>query len=113
MVSVSMTIFSPGANRAASRDPVRQHTRRCHHQEGRARIALAGMADQRQRLHRLAQAHVVGEDPAQAVVVQRCQPGEPVVLVRTKLGFQRARHGDRVEGLQRPQPATWRFHSLA
>ncbi len=66
-------------------------------------MPLARMADQRQRLHRLSQAHVVGEDPAQAVVVQRCQPGEPVVLVRAKLGVQRAWHGNRVEGLQRPQ----------
>ena len=46
------------------------------------------VADQRQRLQRLAEAHVVGEDAAEPVLPQERQPAEPVALVGPQLGAQ-------------------------
>lgn len=54
---------------------------------------MAGMADQGQRLHRLAQAHIVGEDAAEAVAVHRGQPGESFLLVGAKFGVQGGKPG--------------------
>ena len=51
------------------------------------------MADQRQGLHRLAQPHVVGEHPAEIVVVQEREPVEAVLLVGAQGGLQRGRTG--------------------
>ncbi len=43
------------------------------------------MADQSQRLQRFAEAHVVGENAAEAVLPEEHQPVEPVPLVGAKL----------------------------
>ena len=43
------------------------------------------MLDECERLQGLAQAHVVGEDPAEAARVQQRQPSESLHLIRTQL----------------------------
>ncbi len=61
--------------------PVADDAGRCHHQEARLRPLLRDAGDQRQRLDGLAEAHVVGQDPAEPVVPEEAQPGETVALV--------------------------------
>ena len=53
---------------------------------------LASMAEQRECLQRLTETHVVGEDAAEAVVVQRSQPAETLLLVRAQLGVHLGGH---------------------
>ena len=50
-----------------------------------------GRAHQGQRLHGLAQAHVVGEHAAEPVAVQEAQPVVALQLVRAQLGVKRGR----------------------
>ena len=99
------------------RHPVRHDARRRDHQErADARVALAGVADQRERLQRLAEPHVVGEDPAELELPQRRQPAEPVALVGAQLRLQRRRRvvlGDRIELEQRADLALPRLRLLA
>jgi hypothetical protein len=72
--------------------PVRHHAGRGNDEERvHARVGLLGVAHQRQRLQRLTQAHVVGEDTAQPVAPQEAQPVEPGALVGPQLRGQ----GDR------------------
>ncbi len=66
--------------------PVVDDTRRCHDEErANVRIALNGATDQGQRLERLAEAHVVGEDPAEAVVLEEREPAVAGTLVGPQL----------------------------
>ena len=110
-VSPMVRTLSPGANRARLRLPVAHHTGGRNDQEGgrpgvRPRsgsclgASAAGpgrsvlrRADQRQGLHGLAQAHVVGQHAAEAVPVQEAQPVEALQLVRAQLGVQASRAG--------------------
>jgi hypothetical protein len=46
------------------------------------------MTDQRQCLQRLAQTHVVGQDPAQAGLPEERHPLQARALVRAQLGLQ-------------------------
>jgi hypothetical protein len=57
----------------------------------RVRRLLALREQQRQQLHRLAEAHVVGQAGADAETRQERQPREPPLLVRTELPFERRR----------------------
>ncbi len=63
-------------------------------------IALAGVADERQRLERLAEPHVVGEDAAELEAPERREPPEALALVGPQLRVQRGGQrvlGDRIE----------------
>ena len=69
--------------------PVGHHAGRGDDQERRKiRVSLPGLADERQGLERLAQAHVVGEDAAELVLPQEGQPAEAVPLVGPQLRVQ-------------------------
>ena len=73
------------------------------------------MADQRERLQRLAEPHVVSEDPAELELPQRRQPAEPVTLVGAQLCVKRRRRlvlGDRVDLEQRADLALPRLRLL-
>ena len=82
----------PGVNRAASRcqlstSEVGQTTREGGRSEGRqvrgSRFGGCSRGGQvRQRLERLAETHLVGEDAAEAVARQQVQPAHAVALVR-------------------------------
>ena len=85
--------------------PVGHHAGRGDDQERRARrIAAAGHGDQGEALQRLAQPHVVGEDPAQPVLPQEGQPAEPVLLIRPQPGPQAGRRPGSVRTAGRQQP---------
>ena len=77
---------------------------------GRAPFAV----QQRERLHALAQPHVVGQDPAQAQVAEEGQPGQSALLVRAQLAAERGGGGHRGQravsppGEQLTQPAVRR-----
>ena len=96
-VSVITTTFRPGANRAASAAQFDTTlVGATIRNGGPARVGLPGVADQRQRLQRLAKAHVVGEDAAELVLPQERQPLEAVELIRAQLrGQRRRRRGGR------------------
>ena len=59
--------------------PVADQRHRAHQQRGSGLRGLRG--DERQELDRLAQAHVVGQDAAQAQVAQEGEPRKPALLV--------------------------------
>ncbi len=69
-------------------DPVQAHRGRRHHQR---RAVLGAREQQRQRLQRLAQAHVVGQAGAHAPVGQARQPLEAFDLIIAQLGLQGGR----------------------
>ncbi len=71
------------------------------------------MADQRQRLHGLAESHVVGEDPAESVGPQENQPVEALLLVGPKLGVQAGRNESRVTVPMDSRPVTCSRQALA
>ena len=85
--------------------PVRHDARRRDHQKRTdVRVADAGMADERERLQRLPEAHVVGQNPAELQVPERGEPAEPVALVGAQLCGQHGRRhmlGERLELEQR------------
>ena len=66
----------------------------------------AGVRDQRQGLQRLAEPHVVGEDPAEPGLPQEGQPAEAVELVGPQLGLDadRVDRGQRVQRRGAPAP---------
>ena len=92
-VSVIATTRRPGANFAHSAAQLPTTlvgaTTRNGSASGRS---SRGVADQREGLHGLAQAHVVGEDATEAVVVQKREPVEAVLLVGAQGGLQRRRN---------------------
>ena len=75
--------------------PVADQRHRAHQQRG-VPPGLAG--DERQQLDGLAQAHVVGQDAAEAELAEEGQPGQPALLVRAQLA------GEAGRGRHRPQP---------
>ncbi len=68
-------------------DPVVDHRARRDHQVD-AGVLLVAVQDEGQRLHGLAQAHVVGEHAAQAAVGQEHHPVEAGVLVLAQRGVE-------------------------
>ena len=83
------------------RRPVRDDGGRRDHEEGRERldggrgaVLLDGVGEQGEGLHGLAQAHVVGEDAAHAMLVQEGEPAVALHLVGAQGGLQA--RGDRV-----------------
>ena len=81
-VRSTTTVRSDGANRAASLSQV-DSTEVGRHDEHRV-VELAALVrpqHHREHLQRLAQAHVVGEHPAEPAVPQQRQPAEAVDLV--------------------------------
>ena len=111
-VSVTALTREPGCEARRLADPVRDDARRRDDQErAEAGIALASVADERERLQRLAEPHVVGEDAAEPELPERGEPVEPVALVGPELGARASRQlvlGERVEVEQRvdlPLPA--------
>ena len=72
------------------------------------------MIQQRERLDALAQAHVVGQDPAQAQVAEERQPGQTALLVGAQVAEEGGRGGYRgqrpvgLPGQQVAQPAVCR-----
>ncbi len=73
--------------------PVRRDARRRDDEEGPGLgIALAGVANEGERLQRLAEAHVVGEDAAELEIPERGEPAESVALVGAQLRPNSAGH---------------------
>ena len=94
--------------------PVRRDARRRDDEEGPGLgIALAGVANERERLQRLAEAHVVGEDAAEFEVPERGEPGESVALIGAQLrtnpaGYLMARQRVEVEERRHlPAASAW------
>src|SRR4029453_14216108 len=56
---------------------------------------LPSVADERERLNGLPQAHVIGEDPAQAMAPEHLQPPESLDLIRPQGCPQRRWYGHR------------------
>ena len=73
---------SCGVNRAASRCQLPTSD---IGQTSRVGAAVRLVRQQRQQLHRLAQAHVVGEHAAEPGAAEEVQPGQPALLVRAQL----------------------------
>jgi Tripartite tricarboxylate transporter TctA family len=69
-------------------------------QQGGAAVGLVG--EQGEQLHRLAQAHVVGEHTADAGPAEEVQPGQTTRLVRAELAVEGLRWGDGFEPLLGP-----------
>ena len=86
----------PAVNRAGLALPVADERHRADQQRRRAG---ALPADQRQQLHRLAQAHVVGEHAADADLLEERQPGQPALLVRPQRAHEPVRRRDGREPL--------------
>jgi hypothetical protein len=81
--------------------PVAHHARGGHHEERpRQLTGLPSVADHREGLDRLAQAHVVGEDAAEPVLPQEGQPLVAVELVGPEVRVEAGRHRRRRHGLQ-------------
>jgi hypothetical protein len=80
--------------------PVADHGCGCDEERGGlgALPALSSMKEERQELHRLAEAHVVGEARAETERAHRREPGETAPLIRAQRRSERARHGDRCGG---------------
>ena len=85
---------SCGANRAASRCQLPTsdigQTSRLGPAPRRGRPSLG---EQREQLHRLAEAHVVGEDAAESGAVQEVEPGQAALLVRAQLAVEQSGTG--------------------
>ncbi len=63
------------------------------HEERPSLTGFARVRDQRQHLQGLAQAHVVGEDAAEAVLPEKGQPVESGALVGAEFGAKSGRRG--------------------
>ena len=90
-VSEIGTTDSSGANRVASVAQFATTLAGATTRKGAMSGFCSDMANQCQRLDGLAQTHVVGEDPTEAMGVQGRQPGEPVGLIRPQLSVQAGR----------------------
>ena len=93
--------MDPQAGREALRlaHPISQHRHRPHNQRRPARAARLLVKQQRQRLNRLAETHVVRETRTETAVAQVRQPTEPAQLIRPQLAREIARwwqHAERV-----------------
>ena len=94
-VSRMVRTATPGAKRSGLPVPVLHDAGGGDDQEPGVGIGLQHVQEQRQGLDGLAQAHVVGEDAAQAVGVQERQPVQALLLVVPQRGLQPGgrRHG--------------------
>ena len=81
--------------------PRRQHRRRCHDEHRVVELAaLVRPQHHREHLQRLAQAHVVGQHPAEAAVPQQRQPAEPVDLVGPQRRVEPTGSVGRLDGIE-------------
>ena len=74
-----------------------------HHHQRRSRSGAAPTQEQGEHLHRLAQAHVVGQAPAEREALQKIEPTKPLLLVVPELTDEARWHGGRpnpVEALE-------------
>ena len=106
--SVTVRTVRPGVNVAASWAQVDTTLVGATTRNGAGPLG-PGVGDQRQRLQRLAEPHVVGEDPAEPGRPQVGQPAEAVELVGPQLGLQPGRldlrqRGQPAQRLRRPDP---------
>ncbi len=85
----------PGGEALGLALPVGENAGRGDHQGRRGALGVARLLEQRQRLHRLSEPHVVGEDSAEAVAVEEPQPGESRLLVVPERGGEPLRGGHR------------------
>jgi hypothetical protein len=77
----------------------------CQHQRGPLQPPRVFFQQQvGNRLHRLAQTHVVGQDAGQLVLAQELQPRQPGQLIRPQLGAQARRRCHRRDRAERCQP---------
>ena len=77
--------------------PIGQHARRRNDQRGLVEAALRLFErKERERLHRLAEAHIVRENAAKFHLAQEIEPGQPVALIGTKLRLERSRRRHRL-----------------
>ena len=94
--------------------PPVEHERPRHHDERRpgplaALVDRRGLArgaarfEQRQHLHRLAEAHVVGQAAAEAEALQEVQPAEPVALIAAQPPDEARGRVARLDALERCQ----------
>ena len=74
--------------------PVRDDGGRRDHEIELLLILALGPEQQRDRLNRLTEAHVVGENAAAVQLVKEHEPREAFLLVRTKIGLEGARLRD-------------------
>ena len=69
-----------------------------------ARLRRAPPVQQREHHHRLAQAHVVGEAPADAELLEECEPAEALALVAAQRPIERRRRVERTDAVEVAQP---------
>ena len=81
--------------------PVGDHRGGGDDQEPSIGVLIEHVEEQPERLDGLSQAHVVGQDPAQAIAVQERQPVQAVLLVVAQLGGQSCRGIDGFGGAER------------
>ena len=62
------------------------------------------VVDEGERLQGFAQAHIVGEDPAEVMFTEKCQPSEALHLVGPQLRVHGLGHGHLGDGIEVPQP---------
>ena len=74
--------------------PVRHDRGRRDHEVELALVLALRPEEQRDRLNRLTEAHVVGEDAAAVELMQKDEPREAVFLVGTQIGLEGSRLGD-------------------
>ena len=79
--------------------PVAHQAHRGDHQRGGREAACVFFdLDVGQGLQRFSQAHVVGQDAAQALGAQKLQPVQPLLLVRAQAGMHTGRQGHLGDG---------------
>ena len=96
--------------------PVLDEARRAHDEGGDPLrgAAAALQLEPGQRLERLAEAHLVGEDAARAVCLQEAKPGDALLLVRAQDAVKRLAQGHRLDALlmvlrlSAAAPVVWR-----
>ena len=97
-------------NRRASSTPVEDQAAGHDRQRRDAAAVLLGPRtaglEQGQDLHRLAQAHVVGQAAAEAEVAQEVQPAQPVLLIVAQPAAEPARLLASCDALEGSQLAT-------
>ena len=72
--------------------PVVHKRRRAHHKRGLSVPRLHARQDMCDHLQRFAQAHIVGQDAAEAQVFERAEPLVAVDLIAAQCGLERDRH---------------------
>ena len=75
--------------------PVGQHGGGHHDEVGALVMMFHHVLDEGERLHGLTEAHLVGQDAAEAVFGQEVEVGKPLQLVRAQGGLQLLRRGHR------------------